>query len=137
MPRAGIYYTDTSPVEIANLEAETLTVSSIGVSTLTSTNGIFTSISAVRINSTNINVGVITSNSGIFTSVNSTNMVVGIITANSGIITASNLSIGLSTSINSPSSNNQLRFYLLSNTQLTVSVRGSDGIVRTGIVSLA
>lgn len=58
------------------------------------------------------------------------------IRVNSGIATLSNLTLGISTSIDSPLNNNQLKFYLTSNNQLSISVRGSDGIVRIGIVSL-
>jgi hypothetical protein len=64
----------------------------------------------------------------------------GISTVSQGISGSPNIIVGVTTigltNLTSPPSNSQMSFELTDNNTLTIRVRGTDGVVRSGIVTL-
>lgn len=57
--------------------------------------------------------------------------------SNSGVVHSGITTIGLTTTATAPSVNATMSFELISNTELTIRVKGTDGTTRTGIVTLS
>jgi hypothetical protein len=117
MTKAKLYFTTGNPQEINDLESQNLVIT--GISTL----GITTT---TNLTSQQLNVSGI-STLGITTT---TNLIAQQLNV-SGIAT-----VGLG-STSSPQSNSQMSFELISNTNLRVRVRGTDGVIRSSDLTLS
>lgn len=137
MTQAGLYYTDREPEIFEIFEID-------GYAGIASTERI--SVSATT---TPYSSFVYSGDSGqlfsiednlIEGSIFSVNDVSGIslinVDAASTITFKDNVNIGVANS-EDPINNSELKFYILNNTELTVSVRGTDGTIRTGIITLS
>lgn len=159
MAKSKLYFETGDPQEIENLEALNLTVSnSVGVGTTVATSRLtidgdilVTGIITAKNFSGEIGVGTITNlksetiictgSVGVGTSSSSSNLHVVGNTLISGMTTIQSLVVSGITTVGlgstSRPSNSQLTFELTSNTNLRIKVRGTDGVLRSGNITLS